>query len=416
MYRTRLLRALMGVSLLLTAVTGWAQPIAPEAKTEILAAIDKIVMERAFVPLVDLKAWPAHVEKHKETIDKAEDQGDFVREVNRALREFGFSHIRFRTPVAAEARQRTSVIGVGLTARAEKEGLVVVSVTPKSPAEELGIKAGHTIVEVDGKLPDNPAALTGDEGTEVKLKVKEGEAEPREITLKRQRFSVFRPDTVTFVNDESAVLRIQSFSRGYDQKAIEALLTEASKAKYLVLDLRSNGGGAVNNLQHLLSLLMPADTVIGTFINRSTFDGFSKAKPGQTATLEEIAAWSERKYKTSKKAIEPFAGKIAVLINRGSASASEICASALRENLGSPLVGANTAGAVLASVYGKLPQGFEIQYPVSDYVTAKGTRLESNPIKPDAEASSTKTEDGKDPAVEKALELLKGNASLWTTQ
>ena len=215
-------------------------------------------------------------------------------------------------------------------------------------------------------------------------------------------------DRASRTYDESAVLRIQSFSRGYDQKAIEALLTEAAKAKYLVLDLRSNGGGAVNNLQHLLSLLMPADTVIGTVINRSSFDAFSKAKPGQSATLEQIAEATDRKYKTSKRAIEPFAGKIAVLINRGSASASEICASALRENLGSPLVGGNTAGAVLASVYGKLPQGYEIQYPVSDYVTAKGTRLEANPIKPDAEASATKTEDGKDPGIEKALELLKG--------
>ena len=408
MKRAPALRSATGVLfLLLTACAAWAQPVATEAKAELLAAIDKIVMERAFVPMVDLKAWPAHFEKHKEAIDKAEDQGDFVREVNRALREFGFSHIRFRTPTAVEARRRTSVIGVGLTARSEKEGLVVVSVTPKSPAEEMGIKAGQTIVEVDGKLPDNPATLTGDEGTEIKLKIKDEGGETKEITLKRQRFSVFRPDTLSWVDGESAVLRVQSFSRGYDQKAIETLMTEAAKAKYLVLDLRSNGGGAVNNLQHLLSLLMPADTVIGTFINRSTFDGYSKAKPGQSGTVVEIAAWTDRKYKTSKKAVEPFAGKVAVLINRGSASASEICASALRENLGSPLVGGNSAGAVLASVYGRLPQGYEIQYPISDYVTAKGTRLEANPLKPDAEASATKTEAGKDPGVEKALELLR---------
>lgn len=408
MRQLRSSRLVLGSLLLLASVlAGWAQPLTVDQRTEVLGGIDKIVMERAFVPNIDLKLWPEHVAKHREAIDKAEQQGDFVREVNRALREFGFSHIRLRTPTAAEARRRTSVIGVGLTARPETEGLVVLAVTPKSPAEELGIKPGWKIVEVDGKAPESPAALTGDEGTEVKLKIKDEGGEVREVTLKRQRFSVFRPDTLTWADEESAVLRIQSFSRGYNQKAIEALMSEAAKAKYLVLDLRSNGGGLVSNLQHMLSLLLPADTQIGAFISRTTFDAFSKEKPGETATVEAIAQWSSRKYKTSKKAVDPFAGKVAVLVNRGSASASEICAAALRETLHAPLVGARTAGAVLASVYGKLPQGFEIQYPISDYVTAQGRRLESNPLDPDAEAAATKTEDGKDPGVEKALELLK---------
>jgi carboxyl-terminal processing protease len=408
MLKLRPFRAFAGTLLVLASIlSATAQTLTVEQKTEVLDGIDKIVMERAFVPNIDLKLWPEHLAKHREAIDKAEQQGDFVREVNRALREFGFSHIRLRTPTAAEARQRTSVIGVGLTARPEADGLVVLAVTPKSPAEELGVKPGWKIVEVDGKVPENPAVLTGDEGTDVALKIKDEAGEVREITLKRQRFSVFRPDTLTWADDESAVLRIQSFSRGYNQKAIEELMAEAAKAKYLVLDLRSNGGGLVNNLQHLLSLLMPPDTQIGAFISRSTFDAYVKEKPGPSPTVEAIAEWSTRKYKTSKKAVEPFAGKVAVLVNRGSASASEICAAALRENLHAPLVGARTAGAVLASVYGKLPQGFEIQYPISDYVTAQGRRLEANPLDPDAEAAGSKTEDGKDPGVEKALELLK---------
>lgn len=404
----RFFRAAVSGLLLVSAVVGaWAQELTPEVKTEILTAIDKIVMERAFVPLKDLKEWPKHVEKHRESIDKAEDQAGFVREVNRALREFGFSHIRFRTPAAATSRQTTTVIGVGLTARPGEGGLSIVAVTAKSPAEEQGVKAGQIILEVDGKAPESPAVLSGEEGTDVKLKIKDEAGAEREITLKRQRFSAFRPDTLTWTDESSAVLRVQSFSRGYNQKEIEELMKEAAKAKYLVLDLRSNGGGAVNNLQHLLSLFLPPDTVIGTFINRTTFDAYSKEKPNASATLLEIAEWTDRKYKTSKKAVEPFAGKVAVLINRGSASASEICSSALREVLGAPLIGGQTAGAVLASVYGKLPQGYEIQYPVSDYVSAKGVRLEANPVKPDHEVAAGKTEDGKDLGVEKALELLK---------
>ena len=78
-----------------------------------------------------------------------------------------------------------------------------------------------------------------------------------------------------------------------------------------------------------------------------------------------------------------WTGKMAVLINRGSASASEIAAAALNECVGAPLIGQKSAGAVLASVYGSLPSGFSVQYPIDDYVTIKGVRLEKSPREPD---------------------------------
>ncbi|MFN8220385.1 MAG: S41 family peptidase [Fimbriimonadales bacterium] len=138
---------------------------------------------------------------------------------------------------------------------------------------------------------------------------------------------------------------------------MEDLIKQANeKGKYLVLDLRSNGGGAVNNLQHLLSLLLPPDTVIGSFIGKSLAKRYADETKGDPADVVAIAKWSDRKYKTTKRDVEPFKGKIAVLINRASASASEICAAALKENAKAPLVGARSAGAVLASVYAKLPR------------------------------------------------------------
>ena len=63
--------------------------------------------------------------------------------------------------------------------------------------------------------------------------------------------------------------------------------------------------------------------------------------------------------------------------------------------------------AVLASIYSPLPEGFSLQHPVSDYVTEKGIRLEKNPVVPDVEATGAKGPDGKDPVIEKAIEVLK---------
>ncbi|MEZ0327553.1 MAG: S41 family peptidase [Fimbriimonas sp.] len=415
MFRSRVLLllpllALSGALLAQETVTPPPPPetLTKEVKEEVLAAIEEVITKRAFVPGVELSKWPEFLAKQREAVDKAEKDTEFARAVNTALRDFGISHIRFLAPRTAQARTRTSAIGVGLNARAEKEGLVVTMIFPKSPAEEAGIKAGETIVEVEGKLPDSMAVLNGDEGTTVAVKVKDKEGMIRELKLPRKTYSVVREDTLTWPNEETAVLKIHSFSRGYSQKGIEKLMEEASKAKYLVLDLRSNGGGATNNLQHLLSMLLPPDTIIGTFISRSTSEAFAKANEGRIENDPLVLAKeAKNRYRTREGKVPYFKGKIAVLINRGSASASEICAAALKEHVSATIVGSRSAGAVLASVFRKLPQGYEVQYPVSDYVTNAGVRLEKNPVVPD-EVVTEPAADGKDPVLEKAMEKLKG--------
>lgn len=377
-------------------------------KQEVLDALSDVVTRRAFVPGVDLSKWPDFLAKQQAEIDKSEKDYDFSRAVNAALRDFGVSHIRFSTPRGSQARVQTSTIGIGISVRIGDDGLNIMNVFPGSPAETAGLKANESIVMVDGKKPDSNEALQGDEGTEVDLKIKGADGNERELKIKRQRYSTLRPDTITWPAEDAAVINIHSFARGYDRDAIDKMVGEAvGKAKYLVLDLRSNGGGAVDNLQHLLSLLMPEDTVIGTFISRDMADDYAKAHDGKPENDPiVIAKDAPRRYTTSHLPTGPFTGKIAVLVNGGSASASEICAWALREDRQALVVGTNSAGAVLASVYRRLPYGFEIQYPVSDYVSKNGVRLEKNPIKPDIEVTD-RPADGKDPAVDAALAKLR---------
>jgi carboxyl-terminal processing protease len=384
-----------------------APALTKEQKDEVLKALEEVVTKQAFVPGVDLAKWPEFVEKQREAIDKSEKELDFSHAVNAALRDFGISHIRFITSRASTMRRRTTMIGVGVLARANSGGLVVTYVFPKSPADAAGIKNGETIVAVDGKVPDSPVALQGEDGSEATLKVKAATGEEREVRLKRVPHSLALPDTLTWVGSDAAVLKIHSFQRGYQRQEIEKLLGEAAKAKYLVLDLRSNGGGAVNNLNHLLSLLLPGDAEIGTFISRRNSERYASEHDGKVETDPVvIAKATTAKFKTRRGTLPPFAGKIAVLVNRGSASASEICAAALREHLKAPVVGTKSMGAVLASVYRRLPHGYEIQYPISDYVTRDGIRLEKNPVVPDVEVTERAT-DEKDPAVEKAIEKLR---------
>ncbi len=423
----RIHRTLLSASLALIAVLGLAQtpptnpptttPQVPagqrvltaEQKAEVLKELENTILNRAFVPGLDLAKWPEYLEKHREDLDKAERETDLTRVVNVALRDFGISHIRFLTPRQAENRTRTNVVSIGVMARQENNTLVVTTVLPESPAAKEGIKQGDIITLVDGKAPENATVLTGELDSVVKLKVKSGEVE-RDLEVKRARVSTARPETLTWVNDETAILRIWTFSNGYGRTNIEKLMTEAKdkNAKYVIVDLRSNGGGSVANLQHLLSLFVKPNTDIGTFVGRNTVREYEKENTPSGDPVV-IAAASKDKYRTRMvRDMKPFEGKVAVLINRGSASASEIFATGLRETIGAPIIGTKSAGAVLASVFRPLPHGFQLQHPVQDYVSIKGVRLEKNPIVPDEEITAA-NQDGKDLVVEKAMEKLKAS-------
>ncbi|BBO22857.1 MAG: hypothetical protein AMXMBFR19_00950 [Chthonomonadaceae bacterium] len=393
---------------LLSIGAAFAQDLSSEQKSEVLKAVTDIVENRAFAVGVDLKKWPENLAKHQEAIDSAATPAAFVGAVNRALREFGMSHISLRTPQSAERRRiNPDNVVLGVTFERLSEGLKVSAVAETSPMSKLGLSTGDLIIEANGKQPGAPRDLLVTEAEKITLKVKKSSGEVVELQLEKpQQGASPSADTLTWADSESAVLRLRSFNRTYDRSHISTLFQEAKKAKYLVIDLRSNGGGLANNLQHFLSFLLPPNAPVGTMVSKRTVERYVEETKGDPSDLAKIGEWSSRKFGPRGGNEEYFKGKVAVLINRGSASASEMCASALRDAANAILVGQNSAGAVLASVFGRLPHGFEIQYPVSDYVTAKGVRLEGNPLKPDIEVERSAPAAT---AIEKAIEKLKAS-------
>lgn len=382
--------------------------LTPEQKKNVLDSVEDTLKNRAFVPGIDFTKWTEFIAKRQKEIDEAVTISSFARFVNQSLQDFGISHCRLQTPRVAAARGRTTAVGTGIQGRGNEDGIRVGRVADKSPASNAGLGADDVIVSVNGTKATNPEQLNGEKGTKLNLEVKKPDGTIKKIELEVGEFSTVRKETLTWHGDDTAVIRVATFSAGYDRANIEALIKEANaKAKNLILDLRSNGGGAVNNLNHLLSLFLPAGTQYGTFISRRTFEDYVKEHPSETPSAEKIAEWTPRKANARKLDTPPFKGKIAVLINRGSASASEICAAALKELRDAEVVGTRTAGAVLSSVFRPIAEGFSLQHPVSDYVTIKGQRLEANPVLPTQEVTAVRRGDGPDPVLEKAIELLK---------
>ncbi len=377
-----------------------------ELKAEIIAGITEIVDKRAFVPGLDFKKWNELIIKHQSNFDNAKDENQFVGAVNRALREFGISHVGLRTPRSAAARQGSgvTVTGHGLTAEKTPKGLKVTSIIAQSPAENAGLKAGDLIVSINGQPAEDANSIPVSDGAPVTLTIINTEGKELTIPLVAKQFVTATTDELTWIDSDTALIRIRSFSKGYERSNIEKMVTEASKGKRIIVDLRNNGGGAVSNLGHLLGLFIDSEKPVGTFVNRQNEQKYLVETKDKEPSVIKIADWLTQKFRPYKNrnVKDVYSGKVAVLVNRGSASASEIFAAAMQDVVSAKVIGSATRGAVLASTYGKLPGGYELQFPVSDYVTIKGIRLEGNPVKPDIEASG-KDVTGQDAAIAAAI-------------
>lgn len=406
-------RLLFSVALALFALVGFAQTtsttetaLTREVRDAVLKEVTRIVTNVAFVPGVDFAKFPEFMESQKETLEKATTARELTLAVNNSLRKFGISHIVMATPEMATARRTRSAVGIGVQIQPEPgKGIRVLNVFPDSPADVAGIRPGDLIFEANGKKVESPNDMQGEEGSTANLKV-DRDGKTKVFTIVRKKYSNVRPETLTWPTPDTAVLKVWTFDVGYDQKNVEKLMGQASKARNLIIDLRNNGGGAVVNLLHLMNMLLPDGAPMGTFIQRNMVDRYVKETGGSPTDLAAIARYIDRPVRAGKGAIEKYKGNVAVLVNGGSGSASEIAAAALRDNLGAPVIGAKSAGAVLVSIMGPLPHGYMLQYPITDFVTSKGVRLEGNGVEPLLEAPQVVRWGEKDVAVEKAVLLL----------
>lgn len=388
-----------------------AGPITEDQKAHVLADMESIITKRAYVPGVDFSKWPDLVKKHQKQIDASKDQNAFTNVMNEALEEFGFSHIVLFSPVAADARENRKMVGLGVrieppTPGQPVKGLRIAMVFPGTPADEVGLQAGDLIVEGNGKAVKSTADLAGEEGSKVKVTVERG-SKRLDFNITRRPFSTDIPETIKWLDKDTALVTIPTFDLGYKKYAVSEIMNEAMKAKKLILDLRSNGGGRVDNLLHLASYFFDSTKPIGTFVNRSMAEAFAQETGKPATDAIAVASWTKDRLRTGAPRAERFSGKVAVLVNGGTGSASEMMAAALKENMNAPLIGSKTAGAVLASQMFPISEKFLLQFPLMDYVTIKGYRIEGNGLKVDQEAPVARVGE-EDKAVTAAVKLLNG--------
>lgn len=285
--------------------------------------------------------------------------------------------------------------GVGLSVVPVKRGLRAVQVFPRSPADRAGIVAGDTIVSVNGdsiagqSSTEATSRIKGPEGTEVTLGVLDAESgEVRRLRLTRAEVALPNVSSRLEAVDglELGYVRMLSFSED-----AHALLAEAVRkvkregAEGIVLDLRGNPGGLLDEAVLSASLFLPEGEVVVKTESRAQGDSVHKTVGG--------TVWK---------------GPLTVLIDRGTASAAEILAAALADDTGAPVVGTRSFGKGVFQQEEGLANDGALKLTVGEYFTPEGANLaRSHGIHPDVKASDdpeTPVDEGK----ERALGVLAG--------
>ena len=288
-------------------------------------------------------------------------------------------------------------IGVYITNYKTNNSILVVGVMKGSPALDAGMQAGDIVEKIDGTLYTgeqlNAATrvLKGQEGTNVKVTiVRDGKEE--ELNIVRKKITV---DHVAsqMLEDNIGYIQVDSFDSGVADRAEEQLNELKEKgAKGIILDLRSNGGGIVDEATGIADL----------FLNK-----------GETVLITKGKSENEDETKAKK---DPIIKDIplVVLVNQGSASASEILAGALKDKYGATIVGMNTYGKGVIQTLYSLSNGGGLKITTEEYYTPNHNKINKVGIKPDVEIELTKDSDGnyetemnKDAQLLKAEEIIK---------
>ncbi|CAN5863466.1 S41 family peptidase [soil metagenome] len=311
-------------------------------------------------------------------------------------------HSAYLVPTDSEAAADTlsgSYEGIGVWISARDGTLHIVAPVPGSPAEAAGIRAGDVIVEIDGVTTDGMDdasavdALVGPTGETVELVIRRdstGELLPFSVVRKRINYPVV---AYTF-DDETDIAIIQISIFGDRTTAeLDSALKRAKEdgAIGIVLDLRNNGGGWVQSAQETIGRFLPEDT------GPALYEDFDPLVDGDEQEEEIIGG-----------GISEFELPVAVLVNQGTASASEIVAGALSDYDRAVVIGETTFGKGSVQRVHEFDDGASLRLTFAQWLTPEKRTIEDEGLTPDIEVLLTDDANGVDEQLDAAVDHLTG--------
>jgi len=328
----------------------------------------------------------------------------------------------FFTPKQYESfRQETEgeFGGVGIEIGMEKGRPVVISPIEGTPAFRAGIKAGDVILEVNGEdtsnmsLIDVVQRIRGKVGTKVQLTIyRKGMEKPMKIELERALIKIESVKWTTL--GDVGYIKLSQFNENVSVQVERALKELASqRVKGVILDLRNDPGGLLSEAVNVADLFLPEGRLVV----------YTRSRNGET-----------QKYFARRKPVVPDEFPVIVLINKGSASASEIVAGALQDYKRAVILGEKSFGKASVQNIIPLEDGSALKLTVAHYYTPLGRLIHNKGIVPDVQVAMDENQEEalqeairqkrlegknglillpeKDPQLSKAIELIRSGQAL----
>ena len=355
----------------------------------------KIVNKKYYDPTNNSQDWNKWRYRYENKLKTKEDA--YVA-IGTMLASLNDPYTRFLDPKEFSEETQSikgSLKGIGTQIGLRDGELVIIAPLEDSPAERAGLLADDRILEINGEstkgINIDAAAdkIRGEKGTTVTLLIQRKGVPNKLYSVVRDEIEVKSvsckpPFDTTKIPNDIQYIRLSSFISKNAAGEIESILNNSSGMKGFIIDLRSNPGGLLTNAIYISDMLLKGGVIVST-VDRDSYKTTTRAR------FEQV---------TDKP--------IVVLINKGSASASEILSGALKDNHRATIVGEQSFGKGLVQEINKLPDEAGMNITIQRYLTPSGNDIHKKGITPDVmvELTQKDADAKKDVQLEKAIEIL----------
>ena len=326
--------------------------------------------------------------------DVIQDDSDAYLAIETMLASLNDRYTRFLDPeeFADEGRSiKATLYGIGIQIGNRDAKLLIIAPIDDTPAAKAGLKSNDEILQIDStqskgmSVKDAANLIRGEKGTKVRLLIKREDKTPQWFEVMRDEIKLKAitldpPFPETKVPTDIGYIKINSFLSTNTSFELRNALRDLSIKKGYIIDLRSNPGGLLSNAITIADFFLDSGAIVST-VDR---DGYKEVRRATSRTL------------TDKPLV--------VLIDGGSASASEILSGALRDNNRAVLVGKRTFGKGLVQEINQLPGGSGVNITTQRYLTPNDTDINKMGIQPDITSDITEA----DIKAKKDTQLLTG--------
>lgn len=381
-------------TILMTAVLMGIGAAYAASPAEMYDDVWKIVNKKYYDPSNNSQDWARWRYRYENKLKTKEDAYVAIETMLSSLND---PYTRFLDPKEFSEETQSikgSLKGIGTQIGIRDGELVIIAPLEDSPAERAGLLADDRILEINGEstkgINIDAAAdkIRGEKGTTVTLLIQRKGVPNKLYSVVRDEIEVksvsCKPPFETEIPNDIQYIRLSSFISKNAAGEIESILNNSNHVKGYIIDLRSNPGGLLTNAIYISDMLLRGGIIVST-VDRDSYKTTTRAR------IQQV---------TDKP--------IVVLINKGSASASEILSGALKDNHRATIVGEQSFGKGLVQEINRLPDEAGMNITIQRYLTPSGTDIHKKGITPDVvvELTQENAEAKNDVQLKKAIEIL----------